>query len=170
VTDRLLAALLDTLDDSALDRLAALLAPRIWALAPDDAPGDGTARLLTCSQAAQHAGTHIETIRRAVRSGALPAGRVGRSPRIDPADLDAWLRGGMRTGSTRPTVTATRARRPSARRRPLGDALAAMEPGGRGGVRSAATRKRPGGAPNTPGHGPGGISSMSTQQPTGDAR
>ena len=50
-----------------------------------------TDRLLTCSEAAEHAHVHVETIRRAVRSGALPARRVGQSPRITAGDLDGWL-------------------------------------------------------------------------------
>jgi excisionase family DNA binding protein len=113
--------LLDDLDDETLDLLAALLAPRLEALAKCNRDC-GHSGLLTCSEAARRTGTHVETIRRAVRSGALPAGKVGRSPRIAPADLDAWLS----AGNERPAQRAPRPRRPRTGRRPLADAMAAL--------------------------------------------
>jgi excisionase family DNA binding protein len=124
-------ALLDSLDEDTLDalaeRLAPLLAPR---LAPAT-PVETQDAMLTCAQAAQRAGTHVETIRRAVRSGALRAGRVGRSPRIAPADLDSWLRGSARDEQT----SRSRAPRATGRRRPLADALRSMERRDRAGIR-----------------------------------
>jgi excisionase family DNA binding protein len=113
------------LTDRELDRLADLLAPRIRARS--DADASAPAALLTCAQAAQRAGAHIETIRRAVRSGALPAGRVGRSARIEPADLDAWLA----PAADRPRRPRTHSRRPKAGRNPMADAIAALGDGAR---------------------------------------
>jgi excisionase family DNA binding protein len=93
------------------DRLAPLIAERLAS-----PPG-----LLTPHEAARRTGTHVETIRRAVRTGALPASRAGRAVRIDADDLDRWLRvdHGARSHAGR------RLARPrAARRRPLADALA----------------------------------------------
>ena len=110
-------------DPEALDRLAELLAPRMTTHAPTPA-AEASERLLTWSEAAQRTGTHVETIRRAVRSGALPAGRAGRSPRIAPADLETWLAGGEGTAQR---TSQLRARRVRGTRNPLGDAFASME-------------------------------------------
>ncbi len=79
--------------------------------------------LLTAGQAAARAGVHPETVRRAIRAGVLPtAGRVGRSPRLDWRDVEAWLNAGRKrsiTGASpcRPRgITLRRgARRPLAR-------------------------------------------------------
>ncbi len=124
-------ALLDSLDDDGLaelaERLAPFLAPR---LAPAT-PVETQEAMLTCSQAAQRAGAHVETVRRAVRSGALRAGRVGRSPRIAPADLDAWVRASGRDEQT----SRSRAPRATGKRRPLADALTSMERRDRAGIR-----------------------------------
>ena len=76
------------------------------------------AALLTPREAAQRAGVHVETVRRAVRSGALPASHAGRVVRIEPGDLDAWL-----GGTQQPYRARTRRRRSSAPRGPLADAL-----------------------------------------------
>lgn len=124
-------ALLDALDDDDLGELAGRLAPF---LAPRRAPAthvETQEAMLTCAQAAQRAGAHVETIRCAVRSGALRAGRVGRSPRIASADLDAWVRGSGRHGQT----PRSRAPRPTGKRRPLADALRSMERRDRAGIR-----------------------------------
>ena len=68
------------------EHLAPLIAERIGPAPPGDAPA-----LLTPQAAAARAGVHVETIRRAYRSGALPCARAGNAVRIDAADLDAWL-------------------------------------------------------------------------------
>lgn len=47
---------------------------------------------LTPQQAAELASCSVDTIRRAYRSGELPAYRVGAGVRIVREDLDAWLR------------------------------------------------------------------------------
>jgi len=67
--------------DAELDRLAELLADRVAVRVGAGSPAEHRAApladvMLTCSQAAQRAGTHVETIRRAIRSGALSAGRL----------------------------------------------------------------------------------------------
>ena len=111
-------ALLDSLDEDDLAELAYRLAPflPLRLERPKTLPEE---TMLTCGQAAQRAGTHVETIRRAVRSGALHAGRAGRSPRIAPADLDRWMhRGERNTGKPR-----SRASRSTTKRRTLADAL-----------------------------------------------
>jgi len=116
-------ALLDALDDDDLVELAERLAPLLPPRRAPAKPLETQEAMLTCAQAAQQAGTHVETIRRAVRSGALRAGMAGRSPRIAPADLDAWLRGSGRNGQT----PRSRAPQPTGKRRPLADALRSME-------------------------------------------
>jgi excisionase family DNA binding protein len=119
-------ALVAELDDDALDRLAEMLAPRI--LARLDAlqfPAHGfpasaaPEALLTCGQAAERAGVHVETIRRAARSGALPAARAGRVVRISPADLSAWLE-----DARKPVAVGSSRRRRPRTGRTLADALA----------------------------------------------
>jgi excisionase family DNA binding protein len=96
------------------------------ALLADDEPtgaastASSSAPLMTCAQAAAQIGAHTETIRRAVRNGELEAaGHVGRSPRIAPADLDAWLHGSERHKPASPP----RAHRSGSSRRPLAEAL-----------------------------------------------
>lgn len=116
-------ALLDDLDPGTLDRLAEALWPGLAARL-DARPVEAPERLLSCAEAAQRAGVCDETIRRAVRRGKLPAGRAGRSLRIDPADLAAWLTVGERP--PKPPVPRSRARHPRAGR-PLGDALASLD-------------------------------------------
>ena len=60
------------------------------------------------------AGVHPETVRRAIRSGALPvAGYVGQRPRLRREDVDAWIAGGEAPGASvsrrRGRAAATRA-------------------------------------------------------------
>ncbi|MGI8712388.1 MAG: helix-turn-helix domain-containing protein [Solirubrobacteraceae bacterium] len=116
--------LLTAADPDDLAELAKLLSPLLEPERREVSP----AVMLTCSQAAQRAGTHVETIRRAVRSGALPAGRVGRSLRIAPSHIDAWLSGDRcRVSAPRPLDRGPRAGRSRAARRPLADTFASME-------------------------------------------
>ncbi len=121
----LLLALLAELDEANSDTLDALrqrLAPRRHEEVP---PADYlTDRLLTCSEAAEHAHVHVETIRRAVRSGTLPARRVGQSPRITAGDLDAWLGAPRRRQDS---AAWSKPPSPGTRRRPLAEAVANLD-------------------------------------------
>lgn len=120
------AALVLELDDEALAALAERLAPFMpEPVKRGDAPVETTERLLTAAEAAERAAVHVETIRRAVRDGQLAAGRAGRSLRIDPADLSAWLSDSVRARPRWPQ--RSRAGRRRASRRPLTDALAQLE-------------------------------------------
>lgn len=76
--------------------------------------------LLTVQEAATLAGCHAETIRRAVRAQRLPAGRVGRSPRISRTELDRWLQGAP---GTRERPSRRLSARRSTKRRPMRDAM-----------------------------------------------
>jgi excisionase family DNA binding protein len=116
-------ALLEELDDEALDALAMKLAPRLVGLISAAEKQSWPDGLLTCGQAAQRVNVHVETVRRAVRSGALAAGRVGRSPRIAVTDLDAWLATRPRRG----TGARAGTRGATAGRRPLTEALANLD-------------------------------------------
>ncbi len=83
--------------------------PFLTAASSSDPPAD---RLLTVAEAATRAHVHVETIRRAVRDGGLViAGRVGRSARIQPSDVDRWLAGKSDTNGTIETPPARRVRR-----------------------------------------------------------
>jgi excisionase family DNA binding protein len=110
------AAALATLrldDEAALRELADALRPYLLDVEPE--PSDA---LMTPHEAARRASVHVETIRRAIRCGDLPARHVGRSLRVAADDLDAWLS----PDRSRRVRTA----RPRARssRRTLADALA----------------------------------------------
>jgi excisionase family DNA binding protein len=109
--EQLLTALTDAELEALADRLAPLIAERLAS-----PPG-----LLTPHEAARRAGVHVETIRRAVRTGALPASRAGRAVRIDADDLDRWLR---QEHGARAHAGRRRPRPRAAGRRPLADALA----------------------------------------------
>ncbi|WP_249011181.1 helix-turn-helix domain-containing protein [Conexibacter sp. DBS9H8] len=79
-------ALPAALDDDALEELAARLAPH---LSRESRPELG---LLSAAQAAARANVHVETIRRAIRAGELDVTFWnGRSARIAPTALEAWL-------------------------------------------------------------------------------
>jgi len=47
---------------------------------------------MTQASAAQELGCSVRSIRRYIAAGKIPAVRLGREIRIDPADLDAFLR------------------------------------------------------------------------------
>lgn len=115
---------LDDLDPASLDALTDLIWPRI--LVRLDAVVEAPERLLTASEAASRANVNVETIYRAARSGALAAGRVGRAIRIDPADLEQWIRAGERRHGPGVPGTSTRARRSRAGR-PMADALERLD-------------------------------------------
>jgi excisionase family DNA binding protein len=120
------AQALDELGPRTIDRLADLVANR---LAERRAAGE--LPLLTVAQAAEVAGVHPETVRRAIRSGVLDvAGYAGKRPRLRREDVDGWLHAsGASTGgdSTRSGVRSPRRRLAVAgRRRVLGEAIEAL--------------------------------------------
>jgi len=123
----LAAALIEALDEAALDRLAEKLGPR---LAGSLAAGAGPEpdRWLTTREAAERAGVHVQTIYRAVRTGSLAARRPGGATtgplRIDPADLAAWMPAARVAGTARAAVPRPR-RRSTPAAGPLGALLAA---------------------------------------------
>lgn len=113
----LVRTLLAELDDEALAELARLIGPHLPAVVPPEESG-----LLTTAQAARRASVHPETIRRAIRNGALPvAGRVGRTVRLAGADIDAWV---STDGHVPRAARRTSTRRRTTAKRPLAEALA----------------------------------------------
>jgi len=120
------AQALDELGPRTIDRLADLVANR---LAERRAAGE--LPLLTVAQAAEVAGVHPETVRRAIRSGALEvAGYAGKRPRLRREDVDQWLHASAASvvrDSTAHVVRAPRRRVAVAgRRRVLGEAIEAL--------------------------------------------
>ncbi len=115
----LASALLDALDDDALDALAEQLAV---------GTGPEPDHWLTTHEAAERVGVHAQTIRRAVRAGNLAARRPGGTAtgplRIDPADLAAWMPAARVAGTARDAVPRPR-RRGTRGAGPLGALLAA---------------------------------------------
>jgi excisionase family DNA binding protein len=67
-----------------------------------------TMPLLSPADVAARCGVHVETVRRAIRSGQLPALKVGSRFRIDPADINRW---GVAQESTQQLPSATPHRR-----------------------------------------------------------
>lgn len=114
----LAGALVDQLlaDPAALRRLGEALR----AIPTVEAPTVLEPAFLGVAEAARMAGCHPQTVRRAIRSGALDAGRCGRGWRIRPAAVEAWLR----AGSPAPAGSAT-APRPRSRRKASAGAMAA---------------------------------------------
>jgi excisionase family DNA binding protein len=114
------ATALDALGPQTIDRLADLVEAR---LVERRAAGDQ--RLLSSAAAAELADVSPDTIRRAIRTGALVAvGYVGGRPRVRRAEVEAWVARGQRPA---PLISAARLARPGFRPRPrrrvLGDAL-----------------------------------------------
>jgi excisionase family DNA binding protein len=95
------ARTLDELGPETIDRLADLVEARLV-----ERRAAGEEALLTPRAAAEIAGVHPETMRRAIRSGAIEvAGYVGARARLRRAAVDAWLVGGRRLD---PVVRAAR--------------------------------------------------------------
>jgi excisionase family DNA binding protein len=121
---------LDELGPQTLDRLAELVAERLI-----EQRAAGAEPLLSTREAARAAGVHPETVRRAIKAGALrTAGYVGNRPRMRRPDVDAWVAGGAPAIDALVT-DAMRARPPRLRRpgppRRLGEALSSVMPEGR---------------------------------------
>lgn len=121
---------LDELGPQTLDRLAELVAERLI-----EQRAAGAEPLLSTAEVSRVAGVHPETVRRAIKAGALStAGYVGNRPRMRRADVDAWVAGG--TPAIDALVTDGVRTRPSRLRRPgqprrLGEALSSLMPEGR---------------------------------------
>jgi excisionase family DNA binding protein len=101
--ERLIRAFAQGLPEALDDEMAARLAARVRPFLTAATSGEGVPadRLLTVAEAASRAHVHVETIRRAVRHGRLAiAGRVGRSSRIHPREVDRWLAGASDTNGT----------------------------------------------------------------------
>jgi excisionase family DNA binding protein len=122
---------LDELGPQTLDRLAELVAERLL-----EQRAAGAEPLLSTRDAARVAGVHPDTVRRAIKAGALgTAGYVGNRPRMRRADVDAWVAGGAPAIDALVTDGVVRAR-PARLRRPgpprrLGEALSSLMPEGR---------------------------------------
>jgi len=121
---------LDELGPQTIDRLAELVAQRLI-----EQRAAGAEPLLNTAEAAKAAGVHPETVRRAIKAGALrTAGYVGNRPRMRRADVDDWIAGGA-VGMDALITASVRARPPRLQRsgppRRLGEALASLIPEGR---------------------------------------
>jgi hypothetical protein len=85
------ARALDELGPETIDRLADLVEARLM-----QRRAAGEERLLTAAAAADVAGVHIETMRRAIRLGQIEvAGYIGRFPRVRRAAVEVWVANGM---------------------------------------------------------------------------
>jgi excisionase family DNA binding protein len=121
---------LDELGPQTMDRLAELVAERLI-----EQRAAGAEPLLSTAEVARVAGVHPETVRRAIKAGALrTVGYVGNRPRMRRADVDAWVAGSAPAFDA--LVTDAVRRRPPRLRRPgpprrLGEALSSLMPEGR---------------------------------------
>ena len=85
------ARALDELGPQTLDRLADLVEARLA-----ERRAGGEEPLLTAVAAAELAGVHAETMRRAIRLGQVQvAGYVGNRPRMRRAAMEAWVARGQ---------------------------------------------------------------------------
>jgi excisionase family DNA binding protein len=122
---------LDELGPQTIDRLAELVAERLI-----EQRAAGAEPLLSTAEVARVAGVHPETVRRAIKAGALStAGYVGNRPRMRRVDVDAWVAGGAPAIDALVTDGMRRGRPPRLRRpgppRRLGEALSSLMPEGR---------------------------------------
>lgn len=58
---------------------------------PSSAPTPGADPWLTITETAQQLNVHHQTVRLAIRTGALRASKIGRHFRIRQSEIDAWL-------------------------------------------------------------------------------
>jgi excisionase family DNA binding protein len=122
---------LDELGPQTLDRLAELVAERLI-----EQRAAAAEPLLSTPDAAKAARVHPETVRRAIKAGALrTAGYVGKRPRMRRADVDDWIAGGAVGMDALITASTVRARPPRLRcpgpPRRMGEALSSLMPEGR---------------------------------------
>jgi excisionase family DNA binding protein len=122
------AGALEGLGPRMIDRLADLVAERLV-----ERRATGEQPLLRTADAARAAGVHPDTVRRAIRSGALRvAGYVGNRPRLRRRDVEEWIAGGRAapgvvTVSSWVTPAAKPSAGPNGHRRVLRDALRVAE-------------------------------------------
>jgi excisionase family DNA binding protein len=123
------ARALEELGPGTLDRLAELVEARMM-----QRRAAGAEPLLNLAAAAELAGVHAETVRRAIRTGALEvAGYVGTRARVRREAVEAWVAAGRRprgAASAQARLGAIRHR--EVVRRVLGDALEQLDSGGSG--------------------------------------
>ena len=121
------ARALDELAPRTIDRLADLVAARLA-----DRRATAEAPLLTVADAAQVAGVHPETVRRAIRAGALrAAGYAGKRPRLRREEVERWLQEPASAQATsRAGIRASRRVDRRSSRPVLGTALSAIKDGG----------------------------------------
>jgi len=114
------ARTLESLGSQTLDRLAELVEARLMLRR-----AGGEEPLLSAAAAAELVNASPDTIRRAIRSGAIEvAGYVGARPRVRRAEVEAWVARGARTAPQASSGAPLRPGwRPRPRRRVLGDAL-----------------------------------------------
>ena len=94
------------MDDAGLDELARRLAPRLAAVTTTVVTDNG----YTTAQAAERAGVHERTVRRALGAGTLTGHTIAGRWRIKADDLAAWLAVGAPTSAS-PTGDNGRPRR-----------------------------------------------------------
>jgi excisionase family DNA binding protein len=111
---------LDEVGPETIDRLADLVEARLMLRR-----AAGAEPLLSAAAAAELVGVSVDTVRRAIRAGALPAaGYVGSRPRVRRADVEAWVsRGKGPAPAVASGASSPGGWRPRPRRRLLGDAL-----------------------------------------------
>lgn len=114
---------LSQLDDEDREAFRDWLGPAVPPPALGLVPNVEPRRMLTAVDASDCVGVHVETIRRAVRAGALRAVRAGRSVRIDPDDLAAWLTTSHAVGAAEELPR----RRHGRSRSPMTDALSRLD-------------------------------------------
>jgi excisionase family DNA binding protein len=120
------ARALEELGEETIDRLADLVEARLV-----ERRASGNEPLLTAAAAAELAGVHASTVRRAIREGVLEAaGYVGSRPRVRRAAVEAWVAGGSLPASSSPRSrrVASGGARPAGR--VLGEALREMDASG----------------------------------------
>ena len=121
------ARALDDLGPATIDRLAELVEARLM-----ERRAAGAEPLLTPAAAAEIAGVHPDTVRRAIRAGELEAaGYVGTRARVQRDAVLAWVAGGAPSPPVGTASGATgRARRDEPSRRVLGEALRRLDGSG----------------------------------------
>jgi excisionase family DNA binding protein len=114
------ARVLDELGPETIDRLAELVEARLV-----KRRAGGEEPLLSTTAAAELVDVSADTIRRAIRSGAIEAaGYVGTRPRVRRSEVEAWIARGQRPAPIESVARSSRPGfRPRARRRVLGEAI-----------------------------------------------